>query len=67
MLIYWEQNACGVQGENFDTGEKDEDCEIYKPQIQSLEDEEQMKDPTINTILIFNLQMINMDELEDEI
>jgi hypothetical protein len=27
--------------------------------MQSIEDEEQMEDPAVNTILIFNLQMTN--------
>ncbi len=27
--------------------------------MQSIEDEKRMEDPTVNTILIFNLQMIN--------
>jgi hypothetical protein len=36
-----------------------EDCEIQKPQIWSNEDEEQMKDFVVNTILIMELQMIN--------
>ncbi len=59
MSIYWEQNVGGVQAENFDTKEKDEDREIQKPHIQSTKDEQQMKDPTINTTLILELQMIN--------
>ncbi len=59
MPVYWEQNPSGVQAENFDMEEEDEDCEIQKSQMQSIKDEEQMKDPTINTILIFDLQMIN--------
>jgi hypothetical protein len=41
--------------ENFDIEEEDEDYEIYKPQLKSTEDEEQREDPTVNTILIFNL------------
>jgi hypothetical protein len=41
--------------ENFDTEEEDEDYEIYKPQMQSIKDEEQMEDLAVNTILIFNL------------
>ncbi len=59
MPIYWEQNASGVQVKNFDTEEEDEDCEIQKSQTQSIKDEKQMKDLTINTILICDLQMIN--------
>jgi hypothetical protein len=31
MSIYGEQNAGGVQVENFDTKEEDENCEIQKP------------------------------------
>jgi hypothetical protein len=38
---------------------EDEDYEIQKPQIKSREDEEQMKDLAINTILMFELQMID--------
>ncbi len=59
MPIYWEQSASGVQANNFDMEEEDEDCEIQKPQMQNTKDEEQVEDPMVNTILIFNLQMIN--------
>jgi predicted glycosyltransferase involved in capsule biosynthesis len=45
--------------ENHDTKEEYEDCEIQKSHMQSTKDEEHMEDPTINTILIFHLQMIN--------
>jgi hypothetical protein len=40
MLIYWEQNACGVHVENSNTKEEGEDCEIQKPHMQNIEDEE---------------------------
>ncbi len=39
--------------------EDNENCETQNPQMQSIEDEKHMKDPTINTILIFDLQMTN--------
>jgi hypothetical protein len=35
--------------------EDDEDCEIQKLHMNNAKDEEQIKDPTMNTILIFNL------------
>ncbi len=57
MPIYWEKSVGGVQVENFDTEEEDENYEIQKPQLQSIEDEKQMEDPMVNTILIFDLQM----------
>jgi hypothetical protein len=59
MLIYWEDNVGGVQVEDFDMDKEDEDCEIQKPQIQNIEDEEQVKDLVVNTILILELHMIN--------
>ncbi len=59
MLIYWELNAGGIQAKNSGTKEKNENCEIQKPQMQNTKDEEQMEDPTVNTILIFDLQMTN--------
>ncbi len=34
---------------------EDEDCEIQKPQTWNNENDEQMKDPTFNTILILEL------------
>ncbi len=57
MLIYWEKNAGGVQEANFDT-EDNERCEIQKPQMKNVEDEEQIN-PTMNIIFIFDLQMNN--------
>ncbi len=39
MLVYWEQSAGGVQMENYDMEEENEDCEMYNPQMQSIEDE----------------------------
>jgi hypothetical protein len=39
--------------------EEDEDYEIQKPHMENIEDEEHMEDPVVNTILIFDLQMIN--------
>ncbi len=59
MLVQWEKNVGGGQGENFNMKEEDEACEMKKPYMQSIEDEEQMEDPTINIILIFDLQMTN--------
>ncbi len=59
ILIYWEQSASGIQMENFDMEEDDENCEIQKPHMQSIKVEEQMKDPMVNIILIFDLNMIN--------
>jgi hypothetical protein len=59
MSIYWEQNVGGVHVENSDMKEEDEDYEIQKPQMQNTKYDEQMEDPTINTILIFDLQMTN--------
>ncbi len=45
--------------ENFDMEEEDENCEIQKPHMQSIEVEEQMKDPMVNIISIFDLHMTN--------
>ncbi len=59
MSVYWEQRASGVQVENSDMKEEDEYYEIQKRQMKNTKDEEQMKDPKVNTILIFDLQMIN--------
>ncbi len=59
MLVYWEHSASGIQVKNYDTKEEDEDCEIQKPQMQNIEDEEQMENLVVNTILIFDLQIIN--------
>ncbi len=58
MLIYWEQNVGGTQVENSNM-EENENNAIIKPQMQSVEDEEQMKDPVINIVLILELQMTN--------
>jgi len=38
---------------------EDEDCDIQKPQLQSNEDEEQIEDLALNTILIVELHMTN--------
>jgi hypothetical protein len=38
---------------------EDEECEIQKPQMRCNEDEEEIKDHVVNTILILELQMIN--------
>ncbi len=59
MPVYWEQSVGGVQEENSNMEEEDEDCEIQKPQMWRIEDEEQMKDPMVNIVLIFDLQMTN--------
>jgi hypothetical protein len=39
--------------------EEDEDYELQKPHMQNIKDEKHMEDFIVNTILIFNLQMIN--------
>ena len=44
---------------NFDIKADDEDYEIQKPHLKNVKDEEHIKDPTMNTILIFDLQMTN--------
>ncbi len=59
MLVYQEQSASGVQEVNFDIEEDDERCEIQKPQRKNVKDIEQIVDPTMNKIFIFNLQMNN--------
>ncbi len=59
MPIYWGQSVGGVQAKNFNTEEEDEDYEIQKPHMQSTEDEEQMEDLVINTILIVEQHMTN--------
>ncbi len=59
MLVYWEQNACGVQEANYRTKEDDEGCATQKPQMKNVEDKEQITHPTVNTIFIFDLQMNN--------
>ncbi len=41
--------------EDSNTEVENEDCEIQKPQIRNNEDEEQMKNLAINTILILEL------------
>ncbi len=58
MLGYWEQSVGGVHVKNSNTEEEDEDCEIQKPHMQNTEDEKKMEDHAVNTILIFDLQMI---------
>jgi hypothetical protein len=45
--------------ENFDMEEDDENCEIQKPHMQSIAVEEYIKDPMVNTILVFDLHMTN--------
>ncbi len=59
MPVYWEQNVGGVQVKNSDIGEDHEDYEIQKPQMKNAKDEEQIKDPMMNIILIFDMQMSN--------
>ncbi len=59
MLVYWEKYAGGVQEANFDKKEEDDRCEIQKPQIKNDEDKEQIMDPTMNTVFIFERQMHN--------
>jgi hypothetical protein len=55
MLIYWEKNVNGVQEVNSDIEEDDEGCQIQKPWIKNDEDKEQITNPTMNTIFIFDL------------
>ncbi len=55
MPVYWGQNVGGVQAENFDMEVNDEDYEIQKPHMKNVKDKEQIKNPTMNIILIFNL------------
>ncbi len=57
--MYWEQNIGGLQVKDFDKEVEHEDYDIQKPQIRSNEDEEQMEDPNVNTILILELHMTN--------
>ncbi len=59
MLVQWEQSVGGLQVENFDMEEEDEDYEIQKPQMQSIEHEEQMEDHAIDRILTVELHVIN--------
>ncbi len=59
MSVYWEQNVGGVYGNFFDTKEEDEDREIQKPQIHNIEDEQHMKDPMVNIVLILELYITN--------
>ncbi len=44
---------------NFDIEEDDDICETQKPQMNNDEDKKQIMDPTMNTILIFDLQKSN--------
>jgi hypothetical protein len=55
MQVYWEQSASGVQKVNFDIQEDDERCEIQKLHMKNAENKEQIIDPIINTIFIFDL------------
>ncbi len=55
MLVYWGQNVSGVQAENFDMEADDENYEIRKPHMKNVKDKEQIKNPTMNIILNFNL------------
>ncbi len=59
MPIYWEQNVGGFQEDDSVTKVEDVDNVTQKPHMQVNEEEEQMEDPKVNTILIFELQMIN--------
>ncbi len=54
-----EQSIGGLLVEDFDTDVEDDDCDIQKPHIQTNEDEEQMQDLLINTILIVAIHMTN--------
>ncbi len=59
MLVYWEQSTSVVQEANFDVEEDDEGCEIQKPQMKNAENKEQITNPMVKTIIIFDLQMNN--------
>ncbi len=59
MPIYWEQSASRLRAKDSNMEVEDEDYEIQKSQIWNNEDEEQMKDPTVNILLILELRMTN--------
>jgi hypothetical protein len=59
MPIYWKQSASGVQMKNSNAEEENKSSEMQKPQMQNIEDEEQMENLVVNTVLIFNLQITN--------
>ncbi len=59
MPIYWEQSVGGVQEVNFDIREDDEGYQIQKAQMKNDEFKEQIIDPTMDIVFIFNLQMNN--------
>ncbi len=60
MLVYWEQSVGGVQEVNFDIKEDDEGCQIQKPQMKNDEDKEQITNPTVNIIFIFDLRLFSI-------
>jgi hypothetical protein len=59
MLVCWEQSAGGFQEEDFDTKVEDENCVTYKPHMRGNEEEEQMEDFEIKTIMTLDLKMRN--------
>jgi hypothetical protein len=59
MLVYWEQSVGGLQEEDYGTKVEDEDCVTHKPQMRGNEEEEQMEDLEIKTIMTLDLQMKN--------
>ncbi len=59
MPVYWEQNANGIKEANSNIEKDNEGCEIQKPQMENDEDKEQITDPMVNIVFIFNLQMNN--------
>ncbi len=54
-----QQSANRVQIENYNMEVDDEDHEIQKPQMKNVANKEHIKDPTVNIVSIFNLQMNN--------
>ncbi len=57
MLMYWEQSVGGLHVEDFDTKVEDENYVTQKLDMWCNDEEEQMKDLEVNTILILQLQM----------
>ncbi len=51
MSVYWEQNACGFQEDDFEMKVEDEDCVTQKPQIWGNEEKKWMEDSKVKTIL----------------
>ncbi len=57
MPIYWEQSGGGLQEEEFDMEVEDEGCVTQKPQMRGNDEEEQMEDLEVKTILTLKLKM----------